>query len=89
MSDRLPIGYDVAMNLRVCIGLSEQRHTERSKIGPEKEIQRMEGIGPSAGMLAIVLTTNLPLSCQFHSAVVEEAVGADLSAILYDKRSGH
>ena len=82
VSDRLPVRDDRAMDLGISIRLSQESHTEGTKVGPEKEIEGMESVCASASVLVVVLTTNLSFSCQLHTTVIEKTLWADLCVIL-------
>ena len=81
MPHREPLRDDGAMDGPVCIWLCEEGHAECPKVGPQEEVEGVEGIGASSGMLHVVLPPKLSLRCQFHTTVIEEAIFVDLVVV--------
>ena len=82
MANGQPVRDDGPMELLISIGLCEESHTEGPKVGPQEEVEGVEGVGAPACMLQVVLTTKLTIRRQLHSTVVVEAIGIDLGVIL-------
>ena len=61
MAKGQPLRYNVVMDTLVRVWLGEQGHTEGTEVGPEEEVERMEGVCASAGMLDVVLSAKLSL----------------------------
>ena len=57
MANGQPVRDDGPMELLVSIGLCEEGDTEGPKVGPQEEIEGVEGVGAPACMLQVVLTT--------------------------------
>ena len=68
-----------------CLGLwlGQEGHAEGSKIGPEKEVEGMEGVRPSCGMLHVFLPTILTISRKLHSTVIAITTMANFKIILW------
>ena len=77
-----PVGDDGSMELLVGIGLGKECHTEGPKVGPQEEIEGVQGVGAPACMLQVVLATKLAIWGQLYTTVIVEAIGVDLGVIL-------
>ena len=49
------------MELLLSIRLCEETNTEGPKVGPQEEVERVEGVSAPACMLQVVLTTKLAI----------------------------
>ena len=70
------------MDACLSLWLGQEGHAECPKIGPEQEVEGVEGVRPSCSMLHIVLAPKLSLRCKLHPTVIEKAIWVDLSIIL-------
>ena len=77
-----PVGDDGSMELLVGIGLGKECYTEGPKVGPQEEIEGVQGVGAPACMLQVVLATKLAIWGQLYTTVIVEAIGVDLGVIL-------
>ena len=57
VSHREPFRYDKAMNACFSLWLGQKGNAEGSKIGPEQEIEGVQGVCAPGGMLHIVLAS--------------------------------
>ena len=74
------------MDLIVGIWLSQQSDAKGTKVGPEKKVERVEGVGAAAGMLHIVLTTKFAVWREFNTTIVEKTFRTDLGIVLIEGR---
>ena len=82
VAHREPIGDHGAVDLGLSVWLSEEGHAEGGKVGPQDEVERVEVVGPSPGVLHVVLPAKLALGGQLHPTVIQEALRAYLGIVL-------
>ena len=73
---------DGSMELLVSTRLGKECHTEGPKVGPQEEIEGVQGVGAPACMLQVVLATKETIWGQLYSTVIVEAIATDLGVIL-------
>ena len=71
------------MDGHLSVWLGQEGHTECSKVGPEQEVERVEGVCASCGMLHIFWSTKLPLRREFHSTVIAITTITNFKIVLW------
>ena len=73
---------DRAVNGCLSLWLGQECHTEGPKVGPEQEVERVEGVRPSCGMLHILFPTKQPFRGELYSTVIGKSLRVDLGIVL-------
>ena len=62
--------------------LGQESHAECPKIGPQQEVEGVESVCASSGMLHIVLAAKQSLRRELYSTVVEKTIRSDFAIVL-------
>ena len=60
-SNREILRYDGTMNGCLSLWLGQECHAEGPKVGPEQEVEGVDGVRPSCSMLHVVLAAKQPI----------------------------
>ena len=70
------------MNGCLSLWLGQESHTECPKIGPQQEVEGVEGVCASSRMLHIFLPAKQSLRRELYSTVVEKTIRSDFGIVL-------
>ncbi len=81
-----PLGNYMTVDTLVGVRLSQQGHAEAAEVGPQEEVEGVQGVRASAGMLLVVLPAKLALRGELHATVIQQALGANGGIVLSEKQ---
>ena len=64
------------------VWLGQESHAEGPKVGPKEDVEGVEGVCASVGMLHIFRSTILTIRRKFHSTVIAITTIANLFIVL-------